>query len=217
MVKSDPDYSVGVLIGFSEQRKRWVIAHVERFRCNPGEVKARVRGVAERDAAWLGSHRIILPQDPGQAGVDQKASYSALLAGYSFEIRPVTGEKVVRASPFASQVEMRNVEVYRDPATGARNDWQDALLGELAAFPSAAHDDQVDAVASGFNALTGGTQGLLEYFKNKLAARAEEDAAKAAAGADKHVVAPDHVFEITKEETTNLARAFISTRGRPPT
>ncbi|MDE2468069.1 MAG: phage terminase large subunit, partial [Bradyrhizobium sp.] len=55
-------------------------------------------------------------------------------------------DKATRAAPLASQVNVGNVSVVR----GA---WNRAFLDELAGFPSAAHDDQVDAAALAFEAL----------------------------------------------------------------
>ena len=51
---------------------------------------------------------------------------------------PETGDKVERAMPIASQVNVGNVDIVAGP-------WTRALIAELAAFPSGATKDQVDA------------------------------------------------------------------------
>ena len=44
-----------------------------------------------------------LPQDPGQAGKDQKASYMEMLAGFDVCMIPESGDKATRAEPMAAQ------------------------------------------------------------------------------------------------------------------
>jgi predicted phage terminase large subunit-like protein len=73
------------------------------------------------------------------------------LAGFRVKTERETGEKVIRADPFAAQWQAGNVEVLRAP-------WNENYFSELEAFPSAAvHDDQVDASSGAFNKLVKGT------------------------------------------------------------
>ena len=59
----------------------------------------------------------------------------------------VTGSKVERANPFASQCEAGNVKIVR----GA---WNQRYLEELCSFPLGSFADQVDASSGAFNQLT---------------------------------------------------------------
>jgi predicted phage terminase large subunit-like protein len=139
---SDPDWTAGVLIG-KRPSGRVVICDVVRVRRRAGDIRSLVKRTAEQD----GKHVAIrIPQDPGQAGKDQVASYLTELSGWPVFTRNVTGDKVVRAEPFAAQWQAGNVEVVRAP-------WNEEFFGELEAFPEGGHDDQVDAAAEGFAGL----------------------------------------------------------------
>ncbi len=140
---SDPDWSVGVRLS-RDARGIYYVEKIERFRGTPGQVSKAIRNLAESDGRNV---TIALPQDPGQAGKAQRHSLIQGLAGYRVRACPVTGSKLVRAAPFSAQVEAGNVMLVKGP-------WNEAFLNELEAFPSGRHDDQVDAVAEAFNALT---------------------------------------------------------------
>jgi predicted phage terminase large subunit-like protein len=83
----------------------------------------------------------------------QVAAFAALLAGHHLHTSSETGDKVVRARPFASQVNAGNVIMLRGP-------WNDAFTSELRTFPNGLHDDQVDAASRGFNQLLGPRAGI---------------------------------------------------------
>lgn len=140
---NDPDWTVGALIG-RRPSQRIVIADVVRVRRKASDVRALVHRTAVQDGRHVS---IRIPQDPGQAGKDQAQSYVTALQGFACFFRTVTGDKVIRAEPFAAQWQAGNVEVVRAP-------WNEALFAELEAFPEGGHDDQVDALSEGFNGLT---------------------------------------------------------------
>ena len=54
-----------------------------------------------------------LPQDPGQAGKSQASSFVKLLAGYSVIAKPISGDKLTRAQPFAAQVSRKCTNAQR--------------------------------------------------------------------------------------------------------
>ena len=116
------------------------VLDVIRFRGRPDEVEKAVQAVASQDGRGV---KIVIPQDPGQAGVAQAQYYTKMLAGYRVEAIRETGDKATRADPFASQVNMGNVALMRAP-------WNRAFIEELAAFPDGSHDDQVDAASGAF-------------------------------------------------------------------
>lgn len=137
------DWSASALVGRDESG-RFYILDVARFQGSPADVEQGLRDTAKRDGRDVA---IILPQDPGQAGKAQAQSLSRLLAGYRVRSKPVTGAKILRASPFSAQVEAGNVFLVKGP-------WNEAFVQELQNFPTGRHDDQVDAAVDAFTALT---------------------------------------------------------------
>jgi predicted phage terminase large subunit-like protein len=133
-------YSVGVLLGICRSGQL-VILDVERLRGGPLEVERRMKACAERDG-----HRVAIsiPQDPGQAGLSQKAHLAQLLHGFVVHFSPETGDKVHRARPVAAQVEAGNVLVVRAP-------WLQAFLAEAESFgPGSGFKDHVDALSRAY-------------------------------------------------------------------
>lgn len=124
---------------------RFVIADVVRGQWEGADVRARLVAAAASDPEGT---QIELPQDPGQAGKDQAAQLTSLLAGYLVHSEPQTGSKEVRAAGYAAQQQAGNVLL-------VRGDWNDTWMVEHTSFPRASHDDQVDAGATAFNKLVG--------------------------------------------------------------
>jgi predicted phage terminase large subunit-like protein len=69
------------------------------------------------------------------------------LAGYNVIGHRPTGDKAVRAEPFAAQVQGGNVLLHAGP-------WQEDFIAEAESFPNGPHLDQIDAAAMAFNHLT---------------------------------------------------------------
>ncbi len=124
---------------------RFVIADMARVREGPDGRDAALRNVTARDGIGV---RVSLPQDPGQAGKTQALYLTRMLAGYPVHTSPESGDKVTRAEPFASQVNVGNVMMLR----GA---WNDPLTDEMRMFPNGAYLDQVDALSRAFSVLLG--------------------------------------------------------------
>ena len=139
---NDPDWTVGALLG-RDKDGRFTICDIVRFRGGPEEVERIIVATAQRDG---GGVPISLPQDPGQAGKAQVLYLTRKLTGFRVESLRQTGDKASRAGPFASQVNVGNVSMVRAP-------WNRAVLDEMADFPASTHDDIVDALSEGFNAL----------------------------------------------------------------
>ena len=140
------DYTAGAKIGVygTGDNRRFIILDMIRGQWSPDNVDSRILKAAEVDGK---SCRIRLPQDPGQAGKRQVQQLTRMLAGYSVQSKPVTGDKVTRAAPFASQVNQGNVSMLR-------GHWNQALLSELDAFPTEGRpDDAVDALSDAFDDL----------------------------------------------------------------
>lgn len=141
----DPDRTAGVLMG-RMANGQYIVLDVRRVAFNAASVRKLVRSTAETDKAEYNCRRILFEQDPGQAGKEQAQSYVKELAGFSVKSRPVSGNKIIRAEPFAAQWQQGNVLLLE-------GSWNDAFLDELTGFPDARHDDQVDAASDAFSAI----------------------------------------------------------------
>jgi len=94
-----------------------------------------------------------LPQDPGQAGKDQKRhirnQIRDLIPAHPelYDVRvhfsPETGSKVTRASGLASEGEAGTLWLVRGP-------WNDAFIAECVNFPNGDFADQVDAASRAY-------------------------------------------------------------------
>ena len=138
----DPDWTVGVKM--SAYEGKFYVEHVHRLRDVGFVVRQAIKNFASIDGPGC---RIRIPQDAAQAGKDQAANIIAENAGYIISADRETGEKDVRAEPFAAQCEAGNVYL-------VRGDWNEAFIDELCGFPTAPHDDQLDAASGAFKRLT---------------------------------------------------------------
>lgn len=88
------------------------------------------------------------------AGMEKAAGQFIQRKLSAFKMKPATVDKVIRSEPVAEQWNLGNVLV---PGGDERPGWVDELLDELTNFTGVRdpHDDQVDALASAFQALTG--------------------------------------------------------------
>lgn len=144
------DYTAGVRLGALPDG-RYVIADVVREQFGTAKRDKLIKTTAGSDG--MGRAKQSLPQDPGQAGKGQIAGLTAMLAGHIVHSSPESGDKVVRARPFASQVNAGNVIMLR----GA---WNTDFIDELKLFPNGKHDDQVDAAGRAFVGLLGPRTGI---------------------------------------------------------
>lgn len=133
----DPDWTCGVLMG--QHGDQVVVADVVRLRGGPGDVEAAIKVTAANDGVQV---PIVLPQDPGQAGVSQIAAFRRLLPGHAVLARRPTGDKITRAGPFSSAAFGKRCAY----VAGA---WNDAYFATLESFPDG-HDDDVDASADAY-------------------------------------------------------------------
>lgn len=136
----DGDYTAGVKIGRMNDG-RYIIADVKREKLESHQRDALMRNTADMDRV-----KQSIPQDPGQSGKSQVLAFAKLLAGHNLHFSPESGDKVVRATPLASQINVGNVVMLRAP-------WNQAFTDECRLFPNGSYDDQVDAASRAFNAL----------------------------------------------------------------
>jgi predicted phage terminase large subunit-like protein len=147
----DPDYTVGLKMGRDRDTKVLYIIDVIRGRFTPGEREQKILATARADGT---SCCIRIPQDPGSAGKFEAYYLIGQLQGYRAFTNREEGSKLNRADPFAAQCEHGYVKLVEAP-------WNATFVEELCAFPNAAHDDQVDAAATAFRALSRGGSGLV--------------------------------------------------------
>jgi predicted phage terminase large subunit-like protein len=134
--------TAGVKMGRTPDGK-YVVGHVVKIQEEGNAVRKVILATAQSDTVAC---EISLPQDPGQAGKVQASDYVAMLAGYVARAEPETGEKAIRAEPFAAQCEAGNVSL-------VRGDWNESYLDELCVFPAGTFKDQVDASSGAFGRL----------------------------------------------------------------
>lgn len=140
----DGDWTVGVKMGLDANGRLFVL-DVVRGRWLPDERDARMLQAAREDGKQT---RIFIPQDPGQAGIDQILRLTRMLHGFKVSSSPVSGDKITRAEGLASQVNVGNM-------TLIRADWNYTLKEEMRQFPLGAHDDQIDAMTDAYRELQG--------------------------------------------------------------
>ena len=148
----DPDWTASVRVrrvpdAADARAGVFYVERAGRLRGTPAAVEHLILTTASQDGTGVA---IRLPQDPGQAGKAQAATYVRKLAGYDVKAAPVTGDKVSRAGPASAQAEAGNIRLLR-------GDWNDDFLDELEAFPAGRHDDWVDALADAINELALGS------------------------------------------------------------
>lgn len=138
-----PDKTCGVLIAKTKQGQ-YIIEDVVLFMARYGEVMKTIIKTAQSDPD---NTQIILPQEPGQAGIAAgKMMIKELLEeGFAARMRPTNKSKVVRFQPFAAASEAGLVSYVEGP-------WNEAYFFELEAFDGSRNvkDDQVDASSDAF-------------------------------------------------------------------
>lgn len=141
-------YTAGVLMGKDNRGRFWIL-DVIRGQWGMDEREATIKQTAVVDGHGVA---IMVEQEPGSGGKDIARYTVRNLAGYNIEVDPVgssSGNKTVRAGPYAAQVNGGNV--YMKFA-----DWNKEYLDELKYFPASKYKDQVDASSGAFNHLAEG-------------------------------------------------------------
>lgn len=135
------DWTCGVRI--AEANGIFYVEDVQRQQLGPNGVDALIRVTAETDGRGCCQRE---EKEGGSAGAAVIAARTKTLAGFDYAGVEISGSKVTRCKPFRAQCEAGNVRIVR----GA---WNAEYVNELCRFPTAAHDDQVDASSCAFNAV----------------------------------------------------------------
>jgi predicted phage terminase large subunit-like protein len=128
--------------GTSSSTGRFVVLDVQRKQLGPGGVDGLIRLTADLDGTCAQREE----KEGGSAGLTVIAARTKTLKGFDYAGVTITGSKVTRSKPFRAQCEAGNVYLLRGP-------WNAEYLKELSGFPTAKHDDQVDASSCAFNAV----------------------------------------------------------------
>ena len=135
-------HTAGVLI--QRTGNDYFILDAVRQQGNPAEMHKLLHNTATQDGRRV---MIDIPQDPGQAGKDQRRIIVGELSGWNVRSSLESGAKEVRAEPFSAQWEGGNVYL-------VEGRWNKAYLDEHEMFPMGDFSDQVDASSRGFARLT---------------------------------------------------------------
>lgn len=142
----DPDWTVGIKMS-KDRSGVYYIEDMVRLRNTSLEVQKAIMNTASRDGYNV---KVVLEQDPGQAGKSEVEYLIRLLSGYNVKPNRVSRDKVTRAMPFSAQCEAGNIKLLKAG-------WNETFLEELSMFPFGAHDDIVDASSGAFLQLTSPT------------------------------------------------------------
>ena len=125
----------------------YVISHLAHGRWAMLERERQIRHTAEVDGYGV---RVYIETEPGSAGKDITGYTVSNLAGFVVMGDRPTGDKVVRAESYASQVQAGNVSI-------VRGEWNRPFLEQHEQFPNGKLKDMVDASSGAFNKVCGGS------------------------------------------------------------
>ena len=127
----------------------YVVENVTRGQWSALERERRLLQTAQSDAAFCSNYAVRIEQEPGSGGKESVENTIRMLRGYRAYADKVTGNKELRAEPYAAQVQGGNVRLLGAP-------WNSDFLDEHEVFPSGRFKDQVDAASGAFNKLVSG-------------------------------------------------------------
>lgn len=138
------DYTCGVKLGMLPNGQVWIL-DVFRGQWATDQREAHIVAKAHMDGKHV---KIGFEQEPGSSGID--AAKEGVKRLHGFIVKPVksTGDKLIRADTYATQINMGNVH------TALRGKVLEDYLNELKYFPDGANDDQVDASSGAYTLLT---------------------------------------------------------------
>jgi predicted phage terminase large subunit-like protein len=139
-------FTVGAKLAEDFDGRFWIL-DIVRGQWDSGARKIIIKQIANMDTKSI---EIGVEQEPGSGGKESAENTVKDLSGWIVHVDKPSGSessKVLRAEPFSSQVNIRNVFM-------APGEWNKPLLDELQFFPYSKYKDQVDALSGAFNILT---------------------------------------------------------------
>ena len=151
---STPDggkYTVGALLGWDVNQLFWIM-HIVRGQWGPDERESNIKQTCQQDVEIFGRFLMVFgfEEEPGSSGKVDFMHTKKNLPGFRVKPDKVTGDKVVRALPFADEVNSHNFSM-------VPGDWNRPLIDEMLVWPKGTYVDQVDACAGAYNMMTGST------------------------------------------------------------
>jgi len=153
------DYTAGVLMSI-DKANRLYIRDVMRGQWAPEPRDAMMKRTAEIDGSAV---TILVCQERGSAGKSQAVYWTRILIGFTVRTELESGDKVVRAGPFAGQVGAGNVTITCEPGRWENYYHEGQRLTPDAArarfrqnlgmFPHGRTKDESDACAQALQAL----------------------------------------------------------------
>jgi predicted phage terminase large subunit-like protein len=143
---SKGDFCAGVKMGKQLSSGLFFVVDVKRGQWETAERNAIMRSTADADKDDVCDRNVMQwhKTEPGSGGKDQAVNFLKMMAGHSCGEKRDTGNKEVRADPFAGQVNAGNVVLVKGP-------WNRDFIEECRVAPNGANDDQWDAAATAFN------------------------------------------------------------------
>lgn len=121
---------------------RYLIRHIHKGQWSTDRREKNIQMIAKADGTDVS---IWMEQEPGSGGKDSVKYSIRGLAGFNARAERATGDKMIRAEPFAAQVGAGNVLMLE-------GEWNQDCLDELRSFgPLARFKDQVDSLSLAFN------------------------------------------------------------------
>jgi predicted phage terminase large subunit-like protein len=135
-------YTAGVLMGYLAGT--FYVLDVVRGQWTAGTREQTILNTAILDRQrWGDNYQVWVEQEPGSGGLESAQATVRNLAGFNVRADRPTGDKALRAEPYAAQAEAGNVRILRAG-------WTAAYLSELTSFPTGTYADQVDASSGAF-------------------------------------------------------------------
>ena len=151
-----PDFSAAVKMGLLKNGE-YVILDVVRWRSRFGEVEKKILELAAEDGPRVD---IIIPRDPGQAGMAAAKMLAKTItgAGYYVRMKPASKSKLDRYRPFSAAAENGLIHIVRNCCDDLENkvyNDNSFYYSEMEAFTGArkGFDDMCDATADAFEYL----------------------------------------------------------------
>lgn len=135
-------YTAGVLL--IEYEKQFYVRDVVRGQWGAWERNHVMQRTTEQDGADWKNYEVVVEQEPGSGGKESAEFTIQQLRGYRVTAERVTGSKMERAQPWASQLAGSN-------AVLVEGNWNRDFIDEHVSFPEGLFKDQVDAAAGAFN------------------------------------------------------------------
>ncbi|MEX0803327.1 MAG: phage terminase large subunit, partial [Candidatus Binatia bacterium] len=135
-------YTAGVLM-HKLRDGRFCVSDVQRKQLSALDREKLIKKIAVNDGEDV---LIGIEQEPGSGGKESAEGTIRMLAGWRAQADRPTGDKVIRAEPYAAQVENSNILL-------CRGEWVTEFLREHESFPNGKYKDQVDAASAAFTLL----------------------------------------------------------------